>query len=75
MKAHAPYADSLIVFGVGQNDAKYTAFAKTLHTDALAAGIRSELLISPGTAHDWNTVRYTLTNGFPAMAAQMGLTR
>lgn len=74
MKAHAPYADSLIVFGVGQNDAKYTAFAKTMHTEALAAGIRSELLISPGTAHDWNTVRYTLTNGFPAMAAQMGLT-
>lgn len=74
MKAHTPYADSLIVFGAGQNDARYTAFAKTLHADAVAAGIRSELLISPGTAHDWNTVRYTLTNGFPAVAAQMGLT-
>jgi enterochelin esterase-like enzyme len=73
MKEHAPYADSLIVLGAGENDAKYTAFAKTLHTDALAAGIRSELLISPGTAHDWNTVRHTLTNGFPAVAAQMGL--
>lgn len=73
MKAHAPYRNSLIVFGVGQNDAKYTAFAKTLHSEALAAGIRSELLISPGSAHDWNTVRYTLTNGFPAIAAQLGL--
>lgn len=73
MKAHAPYRNTLITFGAGQNDAKYTAFAKTLHSDALSAGIRSDLLISPGTAHDWNTVRYTLTNGFPAVAARMGL--
>jgi enterochelin esterase-like enzyme len=73
MKAHAPYRNTLITFGAGQNDAKYTAFAKTLHSDALSAGIHSDLLISPGTAHDWNTVRYTLTNGFPAVAARMGL--
>ncbi|WP_240183616.1 alpha/beta hydrolase [Leifsonia aquatica] len=75
MKAKAPYKDSTIVFGVGQNDAKYTAFARTLDAAATAAGIHSELLISPGTAHDWNTVRHTLQDGFPAIARQMGLER
>lgn len=73
MAAHAPYADSLLVLGVGQNDAKYTAFAKTLASDAKAAGIRTQLLISPATAHDWNTVRYTIEHGFPAIAAHLGL--
>jgi enterochelin esterase-like enzyme len=73
MAAHAPYANSLLVLGVGQNDAKYTAFAKTLAVDAKAAGMKTELLISPGTAHDWNTVRYTIDHGFSAIAAHLGL--
>ncbi|UAJ77739.1 hypothetical protein IT072_10450 [Leifsonia sp. ZF2019] len=75
MAANAPYKNSTIVFGVGQNDAKYTAFARTLHAAAQKAGIHSELLISPGTAHDWNTVRHTLHDGFPAIAREMGLGR
>lgn len=73
MAAHAPYRASTIVFGAGQNDAKYTAYAKTLHAEAEAAGIQTELLSSPGSAHDWNTVRYTLENGFPAIAQRLGL--
>lgn len=75
MKANAPYADSTLVLGVGQNDAKYTAYARELDAAAQKAGIHTELLISPGTAHDWNTVRHTLRLGFPAIAAQMGLGR
>lgn len=75
MAAHTPYADSTLVLGVGQNDAKYTAFARTLDAAAQKAGIHTELLISPGTAHDWNTVRHTLQLGFPAIASQMGLER
>ncbi|MFK3670668.1 alpha/beta hydrolase [Leifsonia aquatica] len=75
MAAHEPYKDSTVVFGVGQNDAKYTAYARTLDAAATKAGIHSELLISPGTAHDWNTVRHTLADGFPAIARQMGLER
>lgn len=75
MAAHAPYADSTLVLGVGQNDTKYTAFARTLDAAAQKAGMHTELLISPGTAHDWNTVRHTLELGFPAIATQMGLDR
>ncbi|NUU05328.1 alpha/beta hydrolase-fold protein [Leifsonia sp. C5G2] len=73
LAAHAPYRDSTMVFGAGQNDAKYTAFAHKLYDDATAAGVKAQLLISPGTAHDWKTVRYVLAHGFPAIARQMGL--
>lgn len=73
MAAHAPYRDSVMVFGAGQNDAKYTRFAQTLYDDARRAGIRAELLSSPGTAHDWKTVRYVLAHGFPVIAEQLGL--
>ena len=73
MKANAPYRDSVMVFGAGQDDAKYSAFAGTLYADAQKAGIQARLLSSPGTAHDWKTVRYVLAHGFPAIAAQMGL--
>jgi len=75
LAAHAPYRDSTMVFGAGQNDAKYTAFAQKLYADAERAGVNAQVLISPGTAHDWKTVRYVLAHGFPAIAAQMGLTR
>ena len=73
MKANAPYRDSVMVLGAGQQDAKYSAFARTLYQDAEKAGMHAEVMISPGTAHDWKTVRYVLAHGFPVIAAQMGL--
>ncbi|MFF1879020.1 alpha/beta hydrolase [Leifsonia sp. NPDC058230] len=73
MADNAPYEDSLVILGVGQNDAKYTAYAKALEADAIRAGIATHLYISPGSAHDWQTVRHTLAVGFPAVAAHMGL--
>jgi enterochelin esterase-like enzyme len=73
MAAHAPYKHTVLVLGVGQNDVKYTAFARTLEADATRAGIATRLLISPRSAHDWHTVQHTLAAGFPAIAAQMGL--
>ncbi|MFP3465270.1 alpha/beta hydrolase-fold protein [Leifsonia sp. SIMBA_070] len=73
MKQHTPYADSVMVFGAGADDAKYTAFARTLYDDAQRAGVHAQLLSSPGTAHDWKTVRYVLATGFPYLATQMGL--
>jgi enterochelin esterase-like enzyme len=73
MAAHAPYKNTLLVLGVGQNDPGYTANARALKTDAIRAGIATRLLISPGSAHDWYTVRHTLATGFPAVAAHMGL--
>lgn len=73
MKANAPYGDSVMVLGAGADDAKYSGFARTLYADAERAGIHAELLSSPGTAHDWKTVRYVLAHGFPTIARQLGL--
>ncbi|MGO4300127.1 alpha/beta hydrolase [Leifsonia sp. RAF41] len=73
LKAHTPYADSVMVLGAGANDAKYSGFARRLYDEAKRAGVHAELLSSPGTAHDWKTVRYVLAHGFPAIAEQFGL--
>lgn len=54
----APYHDELAVFAAGSNDAKYAAWARTMHSAAAKAGMNASLVISPGTAHDWHTVVY-----------------
>jgi S-formylglutathione hydrolase FrmB len=73
LAANAPYRDSVMVFGAGAMDAKYSGFARTLYEKAKSAGIRAQLLSSPDTAHDWKTVRYVLAHGFPVIARQLGL--
>jgi enterochelin esterase-like enzyme len=73
--ANAPFHHDLIVFGVGQRDAKYRAFATPLEEAAAHAGMSTRLIVSPGTAHDWNTVRYCLKRGMPAILAHLGLDR
>jgi len=73
LAANAPYRDSVMVFGAGAMDAKYSGFARALYEEAKGAGVRAELLSSPGTAHDWKTVRYVLAHGFPVIARQLGL--
>lgn len=68
---NAPFRHSMILFGVGQNDPKYTAFAHILVPAAQAAGIQSTLTTSPGSAHDWNTVHYVLKTDLPAAIAHL----
>jgi S-formylglutathione hydrolase FrmB len=70
---NAPFVHQLTVFGVGENDAKYRAFAAILAPAAAKAGMKTQLIISPNTAHDWNTVRYVMENSLPAVAAHLGL--
>jgi enterochelin esterase-like enzyme len=71
--AHAPYADMKAIFAVGENDARYLPWAKTLNADAAQAGMKTELLISPGTAHDWHTVIGAWTTALPQIAIDLGL--
>ena len=35
--------------------------------------MQTRLLVSEGSAHDWNTVRYALRVGMPGVIAHMGL--
>lgn len=73
ISAHAPFADTVGVFAAGQLDSKYTPGVAETAAAAKAAGIRTTVLASPGTAHDWRTVRYAFDHGLPVIFAQMGL--
>ncbi|WIE74817.1 alpha/beta hydrolase-fold protein [Curtobacterium sp. MCSS17_007] len=73
MAAHAPYRDHLTVFGYGQDDAPYKASTEALRAAAVRAGMQTQVIVSPGSAHDWNTVRYVLANGLPTVLSHLGL--
>ena len=73
MTAHGRYTDHLTVFGFGQDDAPYRASTEALRAVAERVGMQTSLIVSPGSAHDWNTVRYVLAHGLPAVIAHLGL--
>jgi enterochelin esterase-like enzyme len=73
MTAHGRYTDHLTVFGFGQDDAPYRASTDALRAVAERVGMQTQLVVSPGSAHDWNTVRYVLAHGLPAVIAHLGL--
>ena len=65
LAAHAPYTDTTAVFAAGSADARYLPWAKTLTDAAARAGMNTHLVVSPGTAHDWHTVRYAWSQALP----------
>ncbi|WP_146236663.1 esterase family protein [Curtobacterium sp. MCBD17_030] len=73
LAAHTPYHDHLTVFGYGEDDAPYEASTLALRAASKRAGIATTLIVSPGSAHDWNTVRYVLGHGLPIVIAHLGL--
>ncbi|GAB3806628.1 alpha/beta hydrolase-fold protein [Humibacter antri] len=72
---HAPYRDSFAIFGSGAHDVKYTHYARQMNTAAQRAGMRTELIISAASGHDWNTVRYVWAKALPQVADRMGLAK
>lgn len=73
MEAHGRYVDHLTVFGVGQDDAPYRRSTAMLQAVSEREDIATQLIVSPGSAHDWNTVRYVLAHGLPPVIAHLGL--
>lgn len=73
LAAHAPYRSLRIVFAVGGDDTRYMTWTNTLREAADRAGVSTDLVVSPGTAHDWHTVVYALKRALPVIAARMGL--
>jgi enterochelin esterase-like enzyme len=71
--AHAPYSDMVAFFGIGQNDARFTPGQRELATAAESAGMKVTFVTSPGSAHDWHTVRYTIEQALPILYARWGL--
>ena len=73
MQRNAPYADTVAVFSVGQNDARYRPYTDQLEAAATAAGIASSLDVAPGTGHDWYTGSYGLNAGIGAILGRLGI--
>lgn len=70
---NSPYADSVAIFGDGAKDKKYAAYARQVKTAAAKAGMGTQLIVSPHSGHDWNTVRYVLARALPELCARMRL--
>jgi S-formylglutathione hydrolase FrmB len=73
LAAHGPYSDTLGIFVVGQNDARYGAASATVSNAAKAAGMTVDHIESPGTAHDWHTVQFAIHQALPLLYARWGL--
>ena len=70
---NAPYSDSVAFFGAGHNDAKYDGYAHTMRSAAQKAGMTTQLIVSPNSGHDWNTVRYVFDRILPDLMTRLGL--
>ncbi|MBC7519297.1 MAG: hypothetical protein H7248_10560 [Microbacteriaceae bacterium] len=73
MTANAPYKSLMVFFAAGSNDPRYLATARELAAVAKESGIRTRLIVSPGTGHDWHTVHYAWAAAFATILARGGL--
>jgi S-formylglutathione hydrolase FrmB len=62
---HTPFRHHLTVLGYGQLDDEYAHNARLLAAASRRAGMLTELIESPASSHDWNTVQYTLARAVP----------
>jgi len=73
LAAHAPYPDTLAIFGVGENDARYRPGIEQVATDARAGGMKVVYFNAPATAHDWRTAQYSISRALPELCTRWGL--
>lgn len=73
MARNAPYANELAIFAVGATDTRYARFTTALRSAAEKAGMMTQLVTSPKTAHDWNTARFAVKVALPIVAVHLGL--
>lgn len=69
----APYDKTFAIFTVGAGDTKYGPAAVSVAHGATAAGMDVRSFTSPGTAHDWRTVQYSLRTALPLLGTHWGL--
>lgn len=72
MQKHGQYENTMLLFGTGGQDARYTAYAKQLQSAADAVGMHTKLFTEP-TGHDWHTAQTAFAHAFPVLAERMGL--
>ncbi|MBC7761962.1 MAG: hypothetical protein H7201_09250 [Candidatus Saccharibacteria bacterium] len=69
----APWTDTLGIFVIGQNDARFGVASSAVSKAAEAAGMTMHHLVSPGTAHDWKTVQFGIRTAMPLLGDRWGL--
>ena len=57
---HTPYADSVAIFGAGAKEKRYGAYTRQIEAVAAGSGMKTRLVISPNSGHDWYTARMKL---------------
>lgn len=75
LAAHAPYTDTVAVFGVGSEDSVFLPGVKRLYDAASAAGMSSTYIEAQGSGHDATTWSYVFAQGLSVLAEQWGLNR
>lgn len=70
---HGPYHDAVAVFGSGEDDERYGPGVDRIAAAARAAGMEVTRETAPGTAHDWHTVQWLMTNAFGPIARHLGV--
>jgi S-formylglutathione hydrolase FrmB len=70
---NAPYQDVAAIVGYGSLDTRLGPETQTVEAAMKAAGVSTTEIVSPGTAHDWNTVTYIFGKGIPLLAERLGL--
>jgi len=73
LAAHAPYVDFEVIVAVGENDTRFRPFSQQIENAARQAGAVTHSIVSPGTAHDWHTVKFAWGEALPLLAARTGL--
>lgn len=73
LASKTPYGDTMAIFGYGSDDGRFGPGVRRVEAMAEAAGMRTSLLVSDGTAHDWHTVHTVFQRALPAIAERFGL--
>ncbi len=72
MRAHGPYANSLLLLGVGKTDDRYGAYSDQLADAARSAGIEVQRLAAD-TGHDWYAAHDIFAQGLDILGKRWGL--
>lgn len=72
--AHAPSTQA-IIGGAGANDPVFTKYTQAVVTAGQDAGMDATFVSSPGTGHDWYTVKYVFTQALSTILTRGGITQ
>ncbi len=60
LAAHSPFVDTVAIFAVGEQDARYRPIEARVKDAAARAGMTTTEIVVPNSAHSWKTVGYAV---------------